>query len=365
MRKLILVNFQAPGDLVMLTAATRDLHRCHPNHFITDVRTTCPQLWENNPYLRPLDMADPEVQVLECHYPLIQSSNQRPVHFIHGFMDDLNQRLGLHIEPTKLAGDIHLSASEKSDPSPVEAITGMDVPYWIIVAGGKFDFTIKWWHFRRWQSVVNHFPGRILFVQVGETDHYHPALEGVLDLRGKTSLRDLIRLVYHAQGVLCPITFLMHLAAAVEVKPGSSSPRPCVVVAGGREPPTWEAYPGHEFIHTVGRLSCCVTGGCWRSRSVPLGDGDEKDAPRHLCVDTVNNLPRCMHLITPSMVIEKVEQFLEELSLPRLHRKQTQYLAPFLSARTRPYTSLEGQGNLVSAERCAYAQVLPGQIYHA
>ena len=39
----------------------------------------------------------------------------------------------------------------------------------------------------------------------------------VLDLRGKTDLRQLIRLVYHAQGVLCPVTLAMHLAAAVEV----------------------------------------------------------------------------------------------------------------------------------------------------
>ena len=101
-------------------------------------------------------------------------------------------------------------------PSLMQQITGREVPYWIIVAGGKFDYTIKWWHFRRWQAVVDHFQGRILFVQVGEKHHYHPPVNGVLDLRGKTSLRELIHLVYHAQGVLCPVTLHMHLAAAVE-----------------------------------------------------------------------------------------------------------------------------------------------------
>ena len=53
-RRLILRNFQSPGDIVMLTAAVRDLHRSNPGQFVTDVRTPCPQLWENNPHLTPL-----------------------------------------------------------------------------------------------------------------------------------------------------------------------------------------------------------------------------------------------------------------------------------------------------------------------
>ena len=50
-RKIILRNYQAPGDIVALTAAIRDLHSFYANRFLTDVRTSCPQLWENNPYL--------------------------------------------------------------------------------------------------------------------------------------------------------------------------------------------------------------------------------------------------------------------------------------------------------------------------
>ena len=51
-RKLILKNFQSPGDIVMLTAAVRDLHRSNPGRFVTDVRTPCGHLWENNPTSR-------------------------------------------------------------------------------------------------------------------------------------------------------------------------------------------------------------------------------------------------------------------------------------------------------------------------
>ncbi len=311
MRKLILKNFQSPGDIVMLTAAVRDLHVCYPNQFLTDVRTPCPQLWEHNPYLTHLDEADPDVELIECHYPLIHRSNRAPYHFIHGFIEFLNERLGLKIRPTVFKGDLHLTDREKSWMSQVQEITKAPVPFWIVVAGGKSDFTIKWWDARRYQEVVDHFRHEILFVQVGEQRHYHPPLEGVIDLRGRTDLRQLVRLVYHSQGVLGPVSLLMHLAAAVPVKNGGPKNRPCVVIAGGREPPHWEAYPHHQFIHTVGALRCCDNGGCWKSRTVPLGDGDAKDLPESLCVDVVNGLPHCMDMISSAEVIRRIEMYFQ------------------------------------------------------
>jgi ADP-heptose:LPS heptosyltransferase len=133
--RLILQNHQSPGDVLMLSAALRDLHSARPEVFATDVRTPCPGIWENNPHITPL---------------------------------------------------------QENSPG--------------IVSGGKYDFTIKWWDHRRYQEVVDHFREKILFVQVGEDGHYHSPLRGVLDLRGQTDLRQLVRLMYHAKGVLCPVT---------------------------------------------------------------------------------------------------------------------------------------------------------------
>ena len=290
----------------MLTAAVRDLHVCYPGQFLTDVRTRSSGLWMNNPYLTSLDASDPDVEIIDCQYPLIHRSNESSFHFIHGFIDHLNERLGLRIQLSAFRGDLHLTDAEKALPSAIEELIGAPLPYWIVVAGGKYDFTIKWWHFRRYQQVINQLSGKMLFVQVGDKGDYHPPLDGVIDLRGKTSLRELIRLVYHSRGVLCGVTFLMHLAAAVECAPGAGKSRPCVVVAGGREAPHWEAYPHHQFIHTVGALPCCATGGCWRSRIVPLGDDNEKDDAHNLCVDVVNGLPHCMHLITAEDVVRRI-----------------------------------------------------------
>ncbi len=157
---------------------------------------------------------------------------------------------------------------------------------------------------------------------------------------GRTNLRQLIRLMHHAQGVLCPVTLHMHLAAAVPVSKGMPKNRPCVVVAGGREPAQWEAYPHHQYLHRNGMLPCCDQGGCWKSRVVPLGDNDPKDAPSKLCTQVVHlryasknihrkpndplpphavpnapgreitdYLPRCLDMVTVEDVIRAIELY--------------------------------------------------------
>jgi hypothetical protein len=217
----------------------------------------------------------------------------------------------LNLRPSCFRGDIHLSDEERRWKSTIHEMAGIDLPFWIVNAGGKFDFTIKWWDARRYQQVIDHFRDRVLFVQVGELGHYHPPLKNVVDLRGKTDLRQLVRLVYHSQGVLCGVTALMHLAAAVPTRPDRPPSRPAVIIAGGREPTHWEAYPHHQFIHTIGALPCCANGGCWRARTQALGDGEESDRPENLCHNVVRNLPRCMDMITAEEVIRRIETYFD------------------------------------------------------
>lgn len=298
----------------MLTAAVRDLSLAHPGKFLIDVRTSVPSLWDHNPILMPLPNSGAGIDILECEYPTINDSNRLPGHFLGAFHSFLAERLGVDVRLTDFKGDVHLSDLERAD-LPCKFKTVINGPYWLVSAGGKRDFTIKWWDRQRYQSVVDHFRGRLTFVQIGAAGHFHPKLEGAIDLRGKTSIRELIHLVHHASGALSPVSFLMHLSAAVdpsaEMRSAGFDSRPCVVIAGGREAPHWEAYPTHQFIHTVGALDCCRTGGCWRSRTHALGDGTEHDSPRRLCVDVVKDLPRCMDMITAQDVIRRIEMYLE------------------------------------------------------
>jgi ADP-heptose:LPS heptosyltransferase len=268
-------------------------------------------LWNYNPHLRHLDGNDPSVKTVELGYPLINYSNRVPYHAIHGYIDSLGEQLEIEIRATEFKGDIYLSSDEERAPSAVAQLVGQEVPYWIVAAGGKYDIPIKWWESGRYQQVVDAFEGRILFVQVGGKDDYHPGLKGVIDLRGRTSVRELVLLVHHAQGVLCGVTGLMHLAAAVPVRDPKAGLRPCVVVAGGREPSHWEAYPHHQFIHTIGALPCCATGGCWKSHPVssPPRAGGERVKRGSLCTNLVGELPRCMDMITPEDVVRRIEMY--------------------------------------------------------
>jgi Glycosyltransferase family 9 (heptosyltransferase) len=314
-RDLILTCELSPGDVLMMTAAVRDLHLAYPGQFRTDIRSSADEIWENNPYVTPLDENGQSVRLIPMRYDLIHQSNHGPYHFIHGYVRHLEDELGLRVPVTDFRGDIHLSDLEKSWMSQVEEEPiGWRDDFWIIVAGGKYDFTAKWWDPRRFQQVVDHFEGRIQFVQCGEASHWHPRLRGVIDLVGKTDLRQFVRLMYHAAGVVSPVTFAMHLAAAVEVKPGRAKNRACVVVAGGREPSQWEKYGHHRFLETNGALPCCDQGGCWKSRCQPVGDGDEKDSAANLCILPVHvapelQIPKCMDLISAEDVIRAIELY--------------------------------------------------------
>lgn len=339
-KKIILENHQAPGDILMLTAAVRDLSIAHYERYTIDVRTPYPELWRFNPHLTSIGDDDREVEIIECHYPLIHRSNQTTGHFIDGFRQYLEHHLAVSIPLTKIKGDLHLSQAEKQQPSITKRLTGCFLPYWLINAGGKYDFTTKWWHPERYQQVIDAFAGHILFVQVGSESDQHPELSGVINLIGKTTLRDMIKLTYHADGVLTPVSFPMHLAAATPSLPGKPTNRACVVIAGGREPMRWEAYPSHQFIHTNGLLSCCDTGGCWKSRTLPLGDGDDKDRPENLCSDLINRFPRCLDFITPEMVAERIKLYYKDKRLNYLSKDQWEALEPHLhQVRKTPASS--------------------------
>jgi hypothetical protein len=319
---LLLRNHRCPGDVVVLTAAVRDLHRAHPGRYRTAVDTSCMPLWDNNPFVTPLSELGPPHRTIECDCPAVNTSNRRPLHFIHGAVEDLGRQLGVAIPAGPIAGDIHLSPEEQRMRSPA-AEAGHVGAYWIVMAGGKHDLTTKWWDPLCYQDVVDHFAGRISFVQCGARGDWHPPLRGVLNLVGKTDLRQFIRLVYHADGVLCPTTFAMHLAAAVPPRPGGPAARPCVVVAGGREPPTWETYPAHRFLHTVGELDCCATGGCWRSRCQPVGEDPPDRIPGDQCLRPVTvdhrlRIAQCMTMITPARVVRAIESYYEDGVLKRV-----------------------------------------------
>lgn len=321
-QRLVLSHKRAPGDIVVLTALIRDLALARPGEFEIGVDTTFPTVWQNNPYVVPLDelkRRGPAKYVQLTYGKGLREQNHETVHFLSYFHRNLAEQTDIRVPLTLPYPDIHLSAAER-DKSPVQG------RYWMFLSGGKSDFTAKVWGADSWKRTVAGLNALgVPCVQIGSTarEHWHPEIPGALNLVGQTGHRDWIRLIHHADGVICGVTGAMHIAAALQ--------RPCVVVAGGREAWWWEAYVRenaglggletaqklavpHRYLHTIGLLDCCQTRGCWKNKVVPLKN--DPSLCKYPVIYPGQPVPRCLDMITPAHVIEAVMSYYEDKTLP-------------------------------------------------
>ena len=200
-----------------MTRAVADLCHSYPD-FLVDIRSPCAEIWENNPWLHPLDENDEEVEQFDIGYDAIHQSGLTGIHFSDGFRMDIEKKLDLKIQTSGILPELWLSDDEKSWINQAEVEFGWKDKFWILNAGSKPDNALKQYH--RWQEVVDiltrFFDNRIKIVQVGHESHNHPDLTGVLSLVGKTDLRQLIRLCHWSEGTIGPISFQFVMAAALQ-----------------------------------------------------------------------------------------------------------------------------------------------------
>lgn len=320
--QFLLTHKHAPGDTVVLSALFRDIKRAYP-HIEIGFHGHATDVLKHNPYLTPMPLdedgnpRDKRVRRMRmCYRDGLRRQNRETCHFIAEFHRNFQTQTGLVVPITEPYPDLHLSEEEKATP----IVAG---PYWCFLSGGKSDFTAKVWANENWIKTVELLRGHgIAMVQFGGTSrgHWHPEVPGVLNLVGRTNLRDLIRLIYHSQGVICGVTCSMHVAAALQ--------KPCVVIAGGREAWWWEAYcrenaglscperllVPHRYLHTIGMLSCCASHGCWRSKVVPLHD--DKSLCKLPIIRPGQAVPKCLDMITPQMVVDAVMSYYVDGTLP-------------------------------------------------
>lgn len=113
---------------------------------------------------------------------------------------------------------------------------GGDRPLWRVDLSGEEQA-----HLQRWGAVD---------IQRRQAPPWHDT-SGV---HKRTSLRRLAQLVYQSFQSPCPVTLLMHLAAAAPLLPHARTVRACVVVAVGRAPTDRPPMPPRRFPHDVAGL---------------------------------------------------------------------------------------------------------------
>jgi ADP-heptose:LPS heptosyltransferase len=106
----------------------------------------------------------------------------------------------------------------------------------------------KEWFPERFEQVVAALAAEFTIVQLGSVND--PALDGALDLRGKTTIREAAAVLHHSLAFIGLVGFLMHLAKAVGT--------PSVIVYGGREHPSQSGYADNVNLYTD--LPCAP---CW------------------------------------------------------------------------------------------------------
>lgn len=305
--KLLLKHHLSPGDVLCMTSAVESLHRKYPGEYLTGVETTCMEIWGNNPRITKLNPH--ECHIVEMHYNAIHQCGSRMISFPAAFCEHLTDVLKRPVPLLVNRPQLYLSDYEIKNRLPGTEHLG---PYVVLNAGYKLDYVAKWAGSWIWQQTVNALKDRVTFVQIGEAHHAHrhPPIEGAVYLVGKTTGRQLYQLVKHSVAALGPVTYLLHIAAALE--------KPYICTGGGREDPTWISYPTTQYLHTMGQLACCQSKGCWKSRVVPLKDGDRKD--NSLCALPViqpdgQTVPRCMQMIGECGVIDSLDRVLYGLGL--------------------------------------------------
>lgn len=156
----------------------------------------------------------------------------------------------------------------------------MQVVIQCIGAASRSAMVNKLWKVERFQNVVNRLKDRwgpsIALIQIGASDD--PALEGIEDLRGQTSIRESAVLLNASDCFVGTVGFLMHLARSVECR--------SVIIYGGREHSWQSGYVCNENLDSD--VECAP---CWKWNDC---DYDRK----------------CMDIISVETVVSAVERTL-------------------------------------------------------
>ena len=105
----------------------------------------------------------------------------------------------------------------------------------------------KEWYPQRFQEVCTELRSDLTVVQLGAASD--PRLEGAIDLRGKTTMRQSAAILANSLAFVGLVGFLMHLARAVDCR--------SVIVYGGREKPTQTGYVANKNLYSQVRCAPC------------------------------------------------------------------------------------------------------------
>jgi hypothetical protein len=135
--------------------------------------------------------------------------------------------------------------------TPAEEVSRISSLQQIVIVtsttGAKVPMRNKEWINERYQQIVDRFCSVYKFIQVGAKDD--TPLNNVLDLRGKTTVRESASILKNSRLMISHVGFMMHLARSVDCR--------SVIIYGGREKPEQTGYSCFENIYSEVECSPC------------------------------------------------------------------------------------------------------------
>jgi hypothetical protein len=243
----------APGDDLLCTVPLRELKRRQPKMQIA-MLTRHPALFQGSPDVaRVLPKNNYSIE------PILRGLGYRcivPHYTAYDEETDKDRRPEGHIlkvmcRQAGIKGDVtvrpylYLTEAEKQKGK----IAARQICVQSSVNGAMFAMKNKEWHIDRMQAAVTALAADCTVIQLGADAD--TALDHVLDLRGKTTLREAAAILSQSLCFVGLVGFLMHLARAVECR--------SVIVYGGRELPNESGYVCNTNL--TGATECAP---CWQ-----------------------------------------------------------------------------------------------------
>jgi len=251
-RPRVVVYFgNAPGDDLLCTPVLEALAASgqSPVWMLTrhpDLFTGNPSIARVLPYDEPLAYALALIGVRRLRlrfldfFPAEDRASAPAEHVIHV----MARRAGLDPSAVPLAPRLYLDAADRG----FGRFGDCQIAIHSTAMSAGMPIGNKEWYPERFQRVVDALSGEVTFVQLGlPTD---PPLQNVVDLRGKTTLRQAAATVANSRALVGLAGFLMHVAKAVGTK--------SVIVYGGREHPSQTGYADNVNLYTA--VPCAP---CW------------------------------------------------------------------------------------------------------
>ncbi len=210
----------AIGDVLMATPAVRALRQNHPDALIRFV-TVSPDLLLENPDIDELSPVNLDAdRTIWFEYPIKNGYPDVPL--THHIAWEFARQNGIEIDD--VAGTIRFTNSERMFArSLVQKFAPLPTATIHIKAGWS---PYKEWPAENWQQVVDHFFGRMVFIQVGRKGE--PELKNAVVMNGIMNLRLSAACVAETDLFIGIDSFPNHVAGALR--------KPAVVLFGSTSP---------------------------------------------------------------------------------------------------------------------------------